>query len=150
VNVGDINAETLVPGDGSFYHDDEFFVIYTYSFLFMQQRPDIKVVVEPQFAPSFVKLTAHQNSSSTGYFLFAVANSTGTSKIARIELQSLSMIDDGTDLFWPITSTISLHMTSFTLSIAFTSSINPSNSALSLMIASALRSIVCSPIDLPT
>ena len=47
----------------------------------MQQRPDIKVIVEPQFDPSFVKLTAYSNSSSTGYFLFTVANSTGTSSI---------------------------------------------------------------------
>jgi hypothetical protein len=77
------NSAGQVPRnpDGSFFHDDEFFVNYTYSFLFMQQRPDIKVVVEPQFDPEFVKLTSYQNSSSTGYFLFTVANSTGTSKI---------------------------------------------------------------------
>jgi len=74
--------QVLRNPDGSFFHDDEFFVNYTYSFLYMQQRPDIKVVVEPQFAPSFVKLAAYQNSSSTGYFLFTVANSTGTSKIS--------------------------------------------------------------------
>jgi len=73
--------ELLRNSDGSFYHDDEFMINYTYSFLFMQQRPDIKVIVEPQFDPSFVKLTAYQNSSSTGYFLFTVANSTGVSKV---------------------------------------------------------------------
>ena len=66
--------EVLRNSDGSFYHDDEFMINYTYSFLFMQQRPDIKVIVEPQFDPSFVRLTAYQNSSSTGYFLFTVAN----------------------------------------------------------------------------
>jgi hypothetical protein len=76
--------ELLRNSDGSFYHDDEFMINYTYSFLFMQQRPDIKVVVEPQFDPSFVKLTAYQNSSSTGYFLFTVANSTGVSKVSVI------------------------------------------------------------------
>ena len=47
----------------------------------MQQRPDIKVIVEPQFNPSFVKLTSYSNSSSTGYFLFTVANRPGTSAI---------------------------------------------------------------------
>jgi hypothetical protein len=80
-NVTDSQGLLLRNPDGSFYHNDEFFVNYTYGFLFMQQRPDIKIVVEPQFAPSFVKLTAYQNSSSAGYFLFTVANSTGTSKI---------------------------------------------------------------------
>jgi hypothetical protein len=80
-NATDSQGLLLRNPDGSFYHDDEFFVNYTYGFLFMQQRPDIKIVVEPQFAPSFVKLTAYQNSSSAGYFLFTVANSTGTSKI---------------------------------------------------------------------
>ena len=80
-NVTNSLHQVLRNPDGSFYHDDEFIVNYTYSFLFMQQRPDIKVIVEPQFDPSFAKLTAYQNSSSTGYFLFTVANSTGTSKI---------------------------------------------------------------------
>ena len=80
-NVTNSLHQVLRNPDGSFYHDDEFIVNYTYSFLFMQQRPDIKVIVEPQFDPSFVKLTAYQNSSSTGYFLFTVANTTGTSKI---------------------------------------------------------------------
>ena len=80
-NFTDSQGYLLRNPDGSFFHDDEFFVNYTYSFLFMQQRPDIRVVVEPQFDPSFVKLTAYQNSSSTGYFLFTVANRTGTSKI---------------------------------------------------------------------
>jgi hypothetical protein len=75
-------GQVLRNPDGSFLHDDEFFVNYTYSFLFMQQRPDIKVVVEPQFDPEFAKLASYQNSSSTGYFLFTVANSTGTSKIS--------------------------------------------------------------------
>lgn len=67
--------------DGSFYHEDEFFVNYTYSFLFMQQRPDIKVYVDAQYDPAFVKLTKYDNSTSTGYFLFTVANRTGTSEI---------------------------------------------------------------------
>lgn len=80
-NVTNSAHQVFRNPDGSFYHDDEFIVNYTYSFLFMQQRPDIKVVVEPQLDPSFVKLTAFQNSGSTGYFLFTVANSTGTSKI---------------------------------------------------------------------
>jgi hypothetical protein len=75
-------GQLLRNPDGSFYHDDEFFVNYTYSFLFMQHRHDIKVTVEPQFDPTFVRLTAYQNSSSTGYFLFTVANRTGTSKIS--------------------------------------------------------------------
>jgi hypothetical protein len=78
-NVTNSLHQVLRNPDGSFYHEDEFIVNYTYSFLFMQQRPDIKVVVEPQFNPSFVKLTSYSNSSSTGYFLFTVANSTGTS-----------------------------------------------------------------------
>jgi len=67
--------------DGSFFHDDEFFINYNYSFLFMQQRPDIRVVVDVQYDPSFVKLTTFDNSSSTGYFLFTLANRTGTSEI---------------------------------------------------------------------
>jgi len=81
-NVTDSQGFLLRNPDGSFYHDDEFFANYTYGFLFMQQRPDIKVVVEPQFDPTFVRLTAYRNSSSTGYFLFTVANRTGTSKIS--------------------------------------------------------------------
>ncbi len=67
--------------DGSFYHDDEFIINYTYSFLFMQQRPDIKIIVEPQFNPAYAKLTLYSNSSSIGYFLFTVANSTGVSSM---------------------------------------------------------------------
>ncbi len=80
-NVTNSLHQVLRNPDGSFYHDDQFIVNYSYSFLFMQQRPDIKVVVEPQFDPSFAKLTSYQNSSSTGHFLFTVANTTGTSKI---------------------------------------------------------------------
>ena len=80
-NVTSSLHQTLRNPDGSFFHDDEFIVNYTYSFLFMQQRPDIRVVVEPQFDPTFAKLTSYQNSSSTGYFLITVANTTGTSKI---------------------------------------------------------------------
>jgi len=80
-NVTDSRGYLLRNPDGSFYHDDEFFVNYTYDFQFMQQRPDIKVVVEPQFDPSFAKLTAYQNSSSAGYFLFTIGNRTGTSEI---------------------------------------------------------------------
>ena len=81
-NVTNSLHQVLRNSDGSFYHDDEFFVNYTYSFLFMQQRPDIKVVVEPQFDQGFVKLTSYQNFSSTGYFLITVANRTGTSVIS--------------------------------------------------------------------
>lgn len=81
VNVTSSQGLLLRNPDGSFYHDDEFVVNYTCGFQFMQQRPDIKVVVGPQFDPSFVKLTAYQNSSSTGYFLFTVGNRTGTSEI---------------------------------------------------------------------
>jgi hypothetical protein len=73
--------QVLRNPDGSFYHDDEFIINYSYSFLFVQQRPDIKVIAEPQFNTSFVRLTSFSNSSSTGYFLFTVANSTGTSEI---------------------------------------------------------------------
>jgi hypothetical protein len=80
-NVTNSLRQVLRNSDGSFYHDDEFFVNYTYSFAFMQQRSDIKVIIEPQFDPTFVQLTAFQNSSSTGYFLFTVANRTGTSEI---------------------------------------------------------------------
>jgi len=80
-NVTNSLRQVLRNSDGSFYHDDEFIINYTYSFLFMQQRPDITVIVEPQFDTSFAKLTAYQNSSSTGYFQFTVANTTGTSKI---------------------------------------------------------------------
>jgi hypothetical protein len=80
-NVTNSAHQVLRNPDGSFYHDDEFVINYTYSFLFMQQRPDIKVIVEPHFNPTFVKLTSFSNSSSTGYFLFTVANQTGTSAI---------------------------------------------------------------------
>jgi hypothetical protein len=80
-NVTNSLQQVLRNPDGSFYHEDEFVINYTYSFLFMQQRPDINVVVEPQFNPSFAKLTAFENSSATGYFLFAVANETGTSAV---------------------------------------------------------------------
>jgi hypothetical protein len=81
-NVTNPLHQILRNSDGSFYYNDEFNINYTYGFMFMQQRPDIKVVVEPKFDPSFAKLTSCQNSSSAGYFLFTVANSTGTSKIA--------------------------------------------------------------------
>ena len=80
-NVTNSAHQVLRNPDGSFYYNDEFIVNYSYSFLFMQQRPDIRVVVEPQFNPSFLKLTAYQNSSSSGYFLFTVANMTRVSRI---------------------------------------------------------------------
>jgi hypothetical protein len=80
-NVTNSFHQVLRNSDGSFYHDDEFIINYTYSFLFMQPRPDIKVIVEPQVNPLFAKLTAYENSSSAGYFLFTVANKTGTSAI---------------------------------------------------------------------
>jgi hypothetical protein len=80
-NVTNSLRQVLRNPDGSFYHEDEFIVNYTYSFLFMQQRPDIKVVVEPQFDQNYARLTEYSNSTSTGYFLFTVANSTGTSSI---------------------------------------------------------------------
>ena len=56
------------------------------------------------------------------------------------------------DLFLPTTRTISLHTVSLTPSIAFTSSSTPISSALSFIIISAPKSIVCSPIlyqDIP-
>jgi hypothetical protein len=81
-NVTNSLHQVLRNPDGSFYHDDEFVINYTYSFLFIQQRPDIKVIVEPLFDPSFITLTSYENSSSTGYFLFTIANTTGTSNIA--------------------------------------------------------------------
>jgi hypothetical protein len=81
-NATDSNHLVLRNPDGSFYHQDEFFINYTYTFLFMKQRPDIKVVVEPTFDSSFVRLIAFQNSSSSGYFQFTVANHTGTSSIS--------------------------------------------------------------------
>jgi hypothetical protein len=80
-NVTNSLHQVLRNSDGSFYHEDEFIINYTYSFLFLQQRPDIEVIVEPQFDQSFVMLTAYQNSSSTGYFLFTVANLTRTSAV---------------------------------------------------------------------
>jgi len=80
-NVTDSRGYTLRNPDGSFYRADEFVINYTYGFLFMQERPDIRVVVDVQYDPSFVKLTTYGNSSSTGYFLFTVANHTGTSEI---------------------------------------------------------------------
>ena len=80
-NVSNSLHQVLRNPDGSFYYNDEFSINYTYSFLFMQQRPDITIIVEPQFDPSFAKPTSHQNSSSAGYFMFTVANTTGTSKI---------------------------------------------------------------------
>jgi hypothetical protein len=60
------------------------------------------------------------------------------------------MIEEGIDLFWPMTSPISLHTTSFMFFMALTVSSSPSSSELSLMITSALKSIMCSPMDLPT
>ncbi len=80
-NITNSLHQILRNPDGSFYHDDEFIVNYTYSFLFVQQRPDIKVVVEPQINHNYARLTEYSNSTSTGYFLFTVANSTGTSSI---------------------------------------------------------------------
>ena len=80
-NVTNSLHQVLRNPDGSFYDEDELIVNYTYSFLFMQQRPDIKVIVEPLFDPSFITLTSYGNSSSTGYFLFTIANTTGTSNI---------------------------------------------------------------------
>ena len=80
-NFTDSQGYLLRNYDGSFFHHDEYFVNYTNSFLFMQQRLDIRVVVDVQYDPSFVKLTTYGNSSSTGYFLFTVANRTGTSEI---------------------------------------------------------------------
>jgi hypothetical protein len=80
-NITDSLHQVLRNPDGSFYHGDEFFVNYTYGFPFMQQRPDIQVAVEPQFDPAFATLTAYQNSTSTGYFLFTVVNRTGTSSV---------------------------------------------------------------------
>ena len=80
-NVTDSADHVLRNPDGSFYHDDQFFLNYTYSFPFMQERPDIKVAVEPHFDPSFVTLGAYENASSTGYFVFTVAHKTGTSNI---------------------------------------------------------------------
>ena len=80
-NVTNSLHQVLRNPDGSFYHDDEFLVNYSYGFLFMQQRPDIEVIVEPQFDQNYVKLTSFSNSSSPGYFLFTVANQTGTSSI---------------------------------------------------------------------
>jgi len=80
-NVTNSLHQVLRNPDGSFYHDDEFLVNYSYGFLFMQQRPDIEVILEPQFDQNYVKLTSFSNSSSPGYFLFTVANQTGTSSI---------------------------------------------------------------------
>jgi len=80
-NFTDSQGHVLRNPDGSFFHDDEFFINYTYGFLFMQQRPDIKVYIDAQYDPAFVKLTKYMNSSSTGYFLFTVANRTGTSEV---------------------------------------------------------------------
>jgi hypothetical protein len=80
-NVTNSAHQVLRNPDGSFYHDDEFIINYTYGFLFMQQRSDIKVIVEPQFDPSLVTPTSYQNSTSTGNFLFTVTNKTGTSTI---------------------------------------------------------------------
>jgi hypothetical protein len=80
-NVTNSLRQVLRNSDGSFYHDDEFMINYTYSFLFMQQRPDIKVIVEPQFDQNYARLTSYSNFTSAGYFLFTVANSTGTSSV---------------------------------------------------------------------
>ena len=80
-NITNSSHQILRNPDGSFYHEDEFIINYTYNFLFVLQRPDISVIVEPQFDSSFVHLTTFQNSSSTGYFLFTIANRTGTSDI---------------------------------------------------------------------
>jgi hypothetical protein len=80
-NMTNSHGQTLRNPDGSFYHADQFVINYTYSFLFMQQRPDIRVVVDAYFDRSFVGLTVFRNSSSTGYFLFTVSNRTGTSEI---------------------------------------------------------------------
>ena len=60
-NVTDSRGYVLRNPDGSFYHADQFVINYTYSFPFMQQRPDIKVFVDAYFDGSFVHLTAYQN-----------------------------------------------------------------------------------------
>ena len=54
------------------------------------------------------------------------------------------------DIFLPITLTISLQTTSFTPSIPFISSSRSRSLTLSLTIDSTLKSIVCSPMLLPT
>jgi MFS family permease len=60
------------------------------------------------------------------------------------------ILGGGLALFFPTTSTISLRAVSCTPSIAFTFSSMSSNSALSFTIISTFKSIVCSPILLPT
>ena len=50
-NVTDSRGYVLRNPDGSFYHDDQFVINYTYSFLFMQQRPDIRVFVDASVRP---------------------------------------------------------------------------------------------------
>ena len=65
-------------------------------------------------------------------------------------VQILSIIERGIDIFLPTTLTISLQTTSFTPSMPFIDSRRSSNTALSLTIVSTLKSIVCSPILLPT
>ncbi|MDV3294175.1 MAG: hypothetical protein LYZ70_07880, partial [Nitrososphaerales archaeon] len=64
--------------DGTFYPFDAFYVNYTYSFLFMQQRPDIKVYAAPSYDHSVLSLTSYKNSTSTGYFFFQLDNRTGS------------------------------------------------------------------------
>lgn len=80
-NVTNPAHQVLRNPDGSYFHEDAFFVNYTYSFLFTLQRSDIRVVVDARFDRSYVQLASFQNSSSKGYFLFTVANRTGTSSV---------------------------------------------------------------------
>jgi hypothetical protein len=60
------------------------------------------------------------------------------------------MTADGTDLFLPMTSTISLHITSFTLFMAFTNSSSPSNSELSLTLVDSMVTGIYREAAVPT
>ncbi|MDV3292651.1 MAG: hypothetical protein LYZ70_00085 [Nitrososphaerales archaeon] len=82
-----VNATTLLHQlrrnpDGTFYPYDAFQINYTYSFPFMQRRPDIRVGVAPSYDHSVLNLASYENSASAGYFFFQMNNKTGSFGVA--------------------------------------------------------------------
>jgi hypothetical protein len=63
--------------DGTFYPFDAFYLNYTYSFQFMQQRTDVKVQVSPIYDHAILRLSSYSNSTSAGGFFFQMDNKTG-------------------------------------------------------------------------
>jgi hypothetical protein len=63
--------------DGTFYPFDAFCLNYTYSFPFMQQRTDIRVVMAPTYDHAVLTLSSYSNSTGSGGFYLQMDNKTG-------------------------------------------------------------------------